>query len=101
MLGALLVAVLAGFATLAIGQLTFALIRSPLVRAIIALVFAAPAAIAGYCASFGLLQIGIANEAWCTAFALLGATLIGMTAFMRLAAFARPEPSAGPAAVHS
>src|SRR5579859_2825108 len=46
-LGALVVGVLAGGATWAIGQIAFATIRSPLIRAVIALLFAAPAAVAG------------------------------------------------------
>src|ERR1700692_3875734 len=48
LLGAFLTAILAGAATLAIGQLAFALVPSTAIRAVIALVFAAPAAVAGY-----------------------------------------------------
>jgi hypothetical protein len=43
-IGALVVGVLAGSATLAIGQIGFATVRTPLIRAAIALLFAVPAA---------------------------------------------------------
>ena len=45
-IGALIVGGLAGGATLAIGQIAFATVRTPLIRATIALLFAVPAAIA-------------------------------------------------------
>lgn len=99
-LGATVVALVVGFLTLAIGQLAFALIRSPAIRAGIALAFAVPAAMAGYSATFGLLHLGIASEAWCTAFGVFGAALVGMTAFARLTTVTRPGPRVGTAAVH-
>ncbi len=61
-IGALVVGVLVGGTTLAIGQLAFMTVRTPLIRAAIALLFAVPAAIAGYHATFGLAQIGVPAE---------------------------------------
>ena len=61
-IGALVVGVLAGGATLAIGQIAFATVRTPLIRAAIALLFAVPAAVAGYHATFGLAHIGVPSE---------------------------------------
>ena len=52
-IGALIVGVLAGGATLAIGQIVFATVRTPLIRAAIGLLYAVPAAIAGYHATSG------------------------------------------------
>src|SRR5271154_2706312 len=46
--GALVVGVLAGGVTLAVGQIAFATVRTPFARAAIALVYAAPATVAGY-----------------------------------------------------
>src|SRR5580658_4777974 len=57
-IGALVVGVLAGGATLAIGQIAFATVRTPLIRALIGLLYAVPAGIAGYQASLGLAEIG-------------------------------------------
>ena len=98
LLGAFLVALLAGAATLAIGQLAFALMPSTLIRALIALVFAIPAAVAGYEATFGLVHLGVASHGLVRrAWRVIGALLTGGTAFARMAAFATP----GTAAVHA
>jgi hypothetical protein len=89
-IGALAVGALAGGATLAIGQIAFATVRTPLIRATIALLFAVPAAIAGYHATFGLAHIGIPSEAWREAFAIVGAVLVGGTAWARMSLFVPP-----------
>jgi hypothetical protein len=88
--GAIFVAILVGAATLAIGQLAFALVRSPLIRAAVALGFAAPAAVAGYYATLGLVHIGATSQSWCQAFAVVGAILTGGTAFARMALLVPP-----------
>src|SRR6202790_2122389 len=62
-IGAIIVAVLAGAATLAIGQISFATVRSPLLRAAIGLLYAVPATIAGYHATLGLTHIGVPARA--------------------------------------
>lgn len=90
LVGAFLVAVLAGAATLSIGQLAFALVPSTPIRALIALIFAAPAAVAGYEATSGLVHLGVASSAWCSALAVVGAILTGGTAFARMAVFTVP-----------
>ena len=88
--GAFLVALVTGATTLAVGQIAFARVRAPLLRAAITFIFAAPAAIAGYHASFGLAHIAVASDGWCVALAVVGALLVGATAFARLAALAPP-----------
>ena len=90
LLGAFLLAILAGAATLAIGQLALALVPSMPIRALIAVVFATPAAVAGYEATLGLLQLGIASAAWCGALAVIGAILTGGAALARVAGFTTP-----------
>ncbi len=82
MIGAIIVAVLAGAATLAIGQIAFATVRSPLLRTAIGLLYAVPATIAGYHATLGLAHIGVPAESWREAFAVVGAILIGGTAWV-------------------
>lgn len=91
-MGAVLVAILAGAATLAIGQIAFALIRSPLIRAAIALIFAGPAAVAGYYATLGIAHIAIASPSWCIGFAAIGSILVGASAFARMAVWVSPTP---------
>jgi hypothetical protein len=83
-IGALVVGVLAGGTTLAIGQIAFAAIRVPLIRLAIGLLYAVPAAIAGYHMTHGLTQIGMPSEAWRVAFSVVGCVLIGGTAWARM-----------------
>ena len=72
-------------------------------RFLIALVFAVPAAVAGYSAAFGLAHIGIVSHAWCVVLGVIGALFTGGTALVRLAA-AHPEtplPATGAATLSS
>ena len=92
MIGALVVGVLAGGVTLAIGQIAFATVRTPLIRVLIGLLYAMPAGIAGYHASLGLGEIGVPSEGWREAFAIVGAVLVSATAFARMTLFV-PSPS--------
>jgi hypothetical protein len=57
-IGAVAVGLVAGVATLVAGQVLFAVVRSTLIRAALALAFAAPAAVAGYHAVLGVVAIG-------------------------------------------
>ena len=63
---------------------------SPIPRAAIALLFAAPAAVAGYHATLGLAHIGVPSMAWRQVFAVIGAIAVGGTAFVRMSAMASP-----------
>jgi len=90
--GALLVGIVAGAVTLAIGQIAFAVVRPPVLRAVIAAGFAIPAAIAGYHAVLGLSQIGVPSLVWREVFAWVGAVFISGTAWARMAALAEPLP---------
>jgi len=86
-IGALVVGLLAGGATLALGQFVFAATRTPLIRSVIGLVYGVPAAITGYQVSFALAGIGMPSSGWQTAFAVVGAVVSGCTAFSRMALF--------------
>jgi len=90
--GASLVGVGAGAATLAIGQTAFAATRHLILRAAFAGVFAVPAAIAGYHVVLVMSQIGVHSPVWREVFACVGSILIGGTAWTRLAVFAEPHP---------
>ena len=82
--GAFAAGILTGAATLIAGQLAVTLLPSPLLRGSVALLFAAPAAFAGYHASHGIAAMTMPSEAWRQAFALLGGLIVGITAFARL-----------------
>ncbi len=87
--GAIIVGVVAGIATAVVGQLAILTIRVPIIRAAIGLLFAVPAGIAGYSATLGLAEIGIPSHAWSVAFAVVGAVMVGGTAWARMT-FAAP-----------
>jgi hypothetical protein len=89
--GAIIVAIIAGGITLTIGQIAFATIRSPLIRAAIGLIYAVPAAIAGYNGTLGFAQMGIPSEGWRVTFAVIGAVAVGGTAWARMALFVLPD----------
>jgi hypothetical protein len=99
---AIIVGAVAGGVTLVLGQIAFTMLRSPLMRAGLALLFAAPAALAGYHAVRGFAQVVVPAEAWRDAIAIAGAAIVGATAFMRMwfspAPGAEQGVAAGPAA---
>jgi hypothetical protein len=83
-IGAIGVGAVIGGATFAIFQVAFGLARSAAARALVAFVFAAPAAYAGYHVVFGLAQCGIFSDVWRHVFAAAGAAVIGVAAVARL-----------------
>ncbi len=89
-LGSGLIAVVAGAGVLALGQLLFAAVRPPILRACIALVFAIPAAVAGYHATLGITHICLPEGPLSQILAFVGATLVGGTAWTRMAIFIPP-----------
>ncbi len=83
--GALVAGLSAGIATLVAGQLAFLFVRAAWVRVVIGLIFAVPAAVAGYYAVYGLMAIGISSEGSRQTFGAVGAVLVGARAWLRLA----------------
>jgi hypothetical protein len=83
-IGAIAVALAAGVATVIAGQLAILTARVPIIIAAIGLLFAVPAAIAGYSATLGLAEIGIPSHAWSVAFAVIGGAMVGGTAWARM-----------------
>jgi hypothetical protein len=88
--GGLLVGFGVGAITFGVGQAIFATFASPLARGLIALVFAAPASVAGYHAALALVRTGVPAEGWREAFAIVAAIAVGATAVVRIAAIAHP-----------
>ena len=91
-LGGIALGIAAGTLVLVIGRTVFAQARGPILRMAIALVFAAPAALAGYSATSMLFGLASASSGWRQAFATLGAMAVGSIAWQRLAA-TRPHAS--------
>lgn len=77
--------ILAGF-TFGIGQVLFATLRSPWLRALVAAIYAAPSAIAGYSAVYGVSGVGGTGEAWRVIIAAIGAVVLAVVAWARVSA---------------
>ncbi len=92
-LGAIVVGLLGAALTLGIGQFLLIIVQPLWARMLIALVFVAPAAIAGYHATHGIVKHTMPSEAWQIVFSIVGAVAVGATAFMRVAAMAAAVPS--------
>lgn len=90
-LGGLIVGALAAAATFGLFQLLLLVIRPPWLKLLVLLVFAGPAGIAGYHATFGIMELTMPSETWQVVFATAGAIAVGITAFMRLTKMTPPE----------
>jgi hypothetical protein len=90
-IGAIAVALLAGTVAFVFGQAAFACTRSSAVRSIIAMIYAAPAAYAGYHMVHGLAAIGAPAAAWHEFLSIAGSAIIGVVAWSRTGALARQD----------
>lgn len=93
--GAVFAGLVAAALTLAVGQGLFMLVRPIWARLLVALVFVAPAALAGFHASLGVARAVMPSETWQLIFAVIGGIAVGITAFIRVAGLAAPGPSEG------
>ncbi|RTM03880.1 MAG: hypothetical protein EKK31_17725 [Hyphomicrobiales bacterium] len=92
--GAVLVGAVAAALTLAAGHLLITLVRPMWLKLILAIAFVAPAAIAGFHATHGIVKHLMASEGWQITFSVIGAIAVGITAFVRVAGMAAsPGPS--------
>jgi hypothetical protein len=90
-----IVGLIGGGVTLVTAQWIIGRLYRPPLRAMVALIFAAPAAAAGYHATLGLAQLGIPAEIWQQTMALVGAIAVGATAWSRVALIAPPDVERG------
>jgi len=86
--GAIVVGFVAGSTTLVAGQFAFSVARSPIVRLVVGLLFALPAACAGYDVTLAFAHIP--SEWWRAAFAVVGAITVGGTAWARMSIVRNP-----------
>lgn len=87
-IGAGLVGLVAAAASFGILVFLFAAARKPILRVTIALIFAAPAAVAGYALVHGVTGEAVPSSVWRQVFCLAGGAVTGLSAFARLAASA-------------
>ena len=92
--GAILVGAIAAAVTLAAGHLLITFVRPMWLKLIVAATFVAPAAIAGFHATHGIVKHLMPSDAWQITFSVIGAVAVGITAFIRVAGMAAaPSPS--------
>jgi hypothetical protein len=91
--GAILIGAIAAGLTLGIGQLLLGLVRPLWARLLIALAFVAPAALAGYHATHGIVKHTMPSETWQLVFSVIGAVAVGVTAFARVTGMVATGPS--------
>lgn len=86
LIGAGLVGLFSAGVAFGLLALLFETLRQPFLRLIVALVFAVPAAIAGYALVHGVTRESVRSEVWRQIFCIIGGGFVGMSALMRLAA---------------
>ena len=86
--GAILFGILAAGLTLGVGQILLGVVRSMWAKLAIAMVFVAPAIVAGYHAAHGIAKHMMPSETWQNVFSVIGAIAIGVTAYLRVAGMA-------------
>ncbi|RWD42814.1 hypothetical protein [Mesorhizobium sp.] len=92
-LGGVLVGSVAAAATFGLFQLLLRFVRPAWLKLLVLLVFVGPSIIAGYHATFGIMQLTMPSETWRVVFATIGAIAVGIVAFLRLTMMAPPGPA--------
>ena len=93
--GAIIVGSGAAGLTFGIGQLLLATVRPTWARLLIAAAFVAPAVVAGFHATHGIVKHTLPSETWQVVFSVIGAVAVGIVAFARITGMAASAPSAG------
>lgn len=93
--GAIIIGLVTAALTLSIGQVLLAFVRPLWLRLAIAVASVAPAALAGYHATHGIVKHTMPSDTWQIVFSVVGAIAVGVTAFVRVTAMAAPGPAGG------
>ncbi|WP_454618573.1 hypothetical protein [Bradyrhizobium cenepequi] len=83
--GAGIVGLVAGAASFGILALLFAVLRAPILRIVVTVLFATPAAVAGYALVHGVTAEAVPSPVWRQIFCVAGGAMVGAAAAMRLA----------------
>ena len=84
-IGAGIVGLIAGAVAFGLLSAVFVSVKSPFARIIIGLIFALPAAGAGYALMSGISASAVPSEIWRQIFCIIGGVFVGAAAFTRLA----------------
>lgn len=93
--GAILVGLIAAAVTFAVGQFLITFARPLWLKLGVAVVFVAPAAVAGFHATHGIVKHLMPSDAWQITFSVIGAIAVGITAFVRVAGMATASGPSG------
>ena len=93
--GAIVIGFIVACCTLVVGRYAYSVARGPVVRLFIGLLFAVPAARAGYDMTLALSHIGIPSERWRESFAMLGTIAVGGIDWARLSMQTDPRSQTG------
>jgi hypothetical protein len=91
--GSVLVGLVGAALVFGIGQFLILFARPMWLKLAVALAFVAPAAIAGFHATHGIVKHLMPSETWQTVFSVIGAVAVGITAFVRVTSMALPGPA--------
>ncbi|MDD9732800.1 hypothetical protein PVW46_23120 [Mameliella sp. AT18] len=91
--GSVLVGVVGAGLVFGLAQFLILFARPMWLKLAVALAFVAPAAIAGFHATHGIVKHLTPSETWETAFSVIGAVAVGITAFARVTSMAPPGPA--------
>lgn len=92
-LGGVIVGTLAAAATFGLFQLVLLVVQPAWLKLLVLLIFVAPAVVAGYHATLGIVKLTMPSETWQVVFAVAGAIAVGITAYLRLTMMAPPGPA--------
>ncbi|WP_370853004.1 hypothetical protein [Pararhizobium haloflavum] len=93
--GAILFGFVAAGLTFGFGQFLLATVRPTWARLLIAAAFVAPAVVAGFHATHGIVKHTMPSEGWQFAFSIVGALAVGVATFVRITGMAASSSSAG------
>ena len=96
--GSVLVGLVGAALVFGIGQYLILFARPMWLKLATALAFVAPAAIAGFHATHGIVKHLMPSETWQTVFSVIGAVAVGITAFVRVTSMASTGPGGQTAA---
>lgn len=91
--GSVLVGLVGAGLVFGLAQFLILFARPMWVKLAVALAFVAPAAVAGFHATHGIVKHLIPSETWQTVFSVIGAVAVGITAFVRVTSMASHEPA--------
>ena len=90
LLGAIVIGAVGAGIALGVGQLLLTILRPAWLKLLVALAFVAPAAIAGFHATHGIVKHTMPSETWQLVFSVIGAIAVAVTTFIRVTSLTPP-----------